>query len=163
MKVAPPVKMSLEEALEYMDFAAGASIAGTPIDVAFIGTCVNGRLRNLHAAAKILKGRRVAPGVRLMVSAASQKVFLDATKDGTIATLIEAGAEVGLNVLRRFEAPWTNPIRFNVRQSVLMGISTCPHSWCNQPRSVRTLIYPPPRFTSRTRWRISVSRALPIR
>ncbi|MEX1312456.1 MAG: 3-isopropylmalate dehydratase large subunit [Candidatus Sulfomarinibacteraceae bacterium] len=67
-------------------------LIGTKIDVAFIGTCVNGRLRDLHAAARILKGRRVAPGVRLMVSAASQKVFLDATNDGTIATLIEAGA-----------------------------------------------------------------------
>jgi len=67
-------------------------LIGTEIDVAFIGTCVNGRLRDLHAAAEILKGKRVAPGVRLMVSAASQKVFLDATNDGTIATLIEAGA-----------------------------------------------------------------------
>ncbi|HSL19021.1 MAG TPA: 3-isopropylmalate dehydratase large subunit [Methylomirabilota bacterium] len=67
-------------------------LIGTEIDVAFIGTCVNGRLRDLHAAARILKGRRAAPGVRLMVSAASQKVFLDATRDGTIATLAEAGA-----------------------------------------------------------------------
>jgi 3-isopropylmalate/(R)-2-methylmalate dehydratase large subunit len=67
-------------------------LIGTEIDVAFIGTCVNGRLRDLRQAASILKGKRVAPGVRLMVSAASQKVFLDATNDGTMATLIEAGA-----------------------------------------------------------------------
>jgi 3-isopropylmalate/(R)-2-methylmalate dehydratase large subunit len=67
-------------------------LIGTKIDVAFIGTCVNGRLRDLHAAAKILKGKRVAPGVRLMVSAASQKVFLAAANDGTLATLTEAGA-----------------------------------------------------------------------
>jgi 3-isopropylmalate/(R)-2-methylmalate dehydratase large subunit len=67
-------------------------LVGTKIDVAFIGTCVNGRLRDLHAAARILKGKRVAPGVRLMVSAASQKVFLDAANDGTLATLTEAGA-----------------------------------------------------------------------
>jgi len=67
-------------------------LIGTKIDVAFIGTCVNGRLRDLHAAARILKGKRVAPGVRLMVSAASQKVFLDAANDGTLATLTEAGA-----------------------------------------------------------------------
>jgi 3-isopropylmalate/(R)-2-methylmalate dehydratase large subunit len=67
-------------------------LIGTKIDVAFIGTCVNGRLRDLHAAARILKGKRVAPGIRLLVSAASQKVFLDATNDGTLATLIEAGA-----------------------------------------------------------------------
>jgi 3-isopropylmalate/(R)-2-methylmalate dehydratase large subunit len=67
-------------------------LVGTEINVAFIGTCVNGRLRDLHAAARILKGKRVAPGVRLMVSAASQKVFLDAASDGTLATLTEAGA-----------------------------------------------------------------------
>jgi 3-isopropylmalate/(R)-2-methylmalate dehydratase large subunit len=67
-------------------------LVGTEIDVAFIGTCVNGRLRDLHAAARILKGKRVAPGVRLMVSAASQKVFLAAASDGTLATLTEAGA-----------------------------------------------------------------------
>ena len=67
-------------------------LIGTKIDVAFIGTCVNGRLRDLRAAARILKGKRVAPGVRLMVAAASQKVFLDAAKDGTLATLTEAGA-----------------------------------------------------------------------
>jgi 3-isopropylmalate/(R)-2-methylmalate dehydratase large subunit len=67
-------------------------LVGTKINVAFIGTCVNGRLRDLRHAARILKGKRVAPGVRLMVSAASQKVFLDATNDGTLATLIEAGA-----------------------------------------------------------------------
>ncbi len=67
-------------------------LIGTTVDVAFIGTCVNGRLRDLHAAARILEGKRVAPGVRLMVSAASQKVFLDAAKDGTLATLTAAGA-----------------------------------------------------------------------
>ena len=67
-------------------------VIGTKIDVAFIGTCVNGRLRDLHAAARILEGRRIAPGVRLMVSAASQKVFLAAVDDGTIATLTRAGA-----------------------------------------------------------------------
>jgi 3-isopropylmalate/(R)-2-methylmalate dehydratase large subunit len=67
-------------------------LIGTKVDVAFIGTCVNGRLRDLHAAARILGGKRVAPGVRLMVSAASQKVFLAAAKDGTLATLTAAGA-----------------------------------------------------------------------
>jgi len=67
-------------------------LIGTKINVAFIGTCVNGRLRDLHAAARILEGKRVAPGVRLMVSAASQKVFLDAATDGTLATLTAAGA-----------------------------------------------------------------------
>lgn len=67
-------------------------LIGTPIDYAFIGTCVNGRLRDLHAAARILGGRRVAPGVRLVIAPASRKVFLAAAQDGTLVTLTEAGA-----------------------------------------------------------------------
>ncbi len=67
-------------------------LLGTRIDYAFIGTCVNGRLADLHAAAKILAGRRVAAGVRLVIAPASRKVFLDAARDGTLATLTEAGA-----------------------------------------------------------------------
>lgn len=67
-------------------------LVGTPIDYAFIGTCVNGRLRDLHSAARILEGRRIAPGVRLMIAPASRKVFLDAAQDGTLATLTLAGA-----------------------------------------------------------------------
>jgi 3-isopropylmalate/(R)-2-methylmalate dehydratase large subunit len=74
------------------DAVAIDELIGTPIDYAFIGTCVNGRLRDLHAAARILEGRRVAPGVRLIVAPASKQVFLDAAKDGTLATLTEAGA-----------------------------------------------------------------------
>ena len=67
-------------------------LIGTEIQFAFIGTCVNGRLRDLHAAARILAGRRVAPGVRLVIAPASRRVFLDAARDGTLATLTEAGA-----------------------------------------------------------------------
>ena len=67
-------------------------LIGTPIDYAFIGTCVNGRLADLHVAARILEGRRVAPGVRLVIAPASRNVFLEAAKDGTLATLTEAGA-----------------------------------------------------------------------
>jgi 3-isopropylmalate/(R)-2-methylmalate dehydratase large subunit len=67
-------------------------LIGTPIDYAFIGTCVNGRLRDLQVAARILAGKHVAPGVRLVIAPASRKVFLDAARDGTLATLTEAGA-----------------------------------------------------------------------
>lgn len=65
---------------------------GTPISYAFIGTCVNGRLEDLHAAAEIMKGKRIATGVRMLIAPASQKVFIDAMADGTAATLIQAGA-----------------------------------------------------------------------
>ncbi len=67
-------------------------LVGASIDYAFIGTCVNGRLRDLQAAARILAGNRVAPGVRLVIAPAFRKAFLEAAKDGTLATLTEAGA-----------------------------------------------------------------------
>lgn len=65
---------------------------GRPVQVAFLGTCVNGRLDDLRTAARILKGTTVHPDVRLIVSPASRMVFLDAVKDGTVETLTEAGA-----------------------------------------------------------------------
>lgn len=66
--------------------------AGRPVQYAFIGTCVNGRLEDLQIAARILKGAKVHPDVRLVVAPASRLVFLQAVKDGTVQTLTEAGA-----------------------------------------------------------------------
>ena len=65
---------------------------GTPIQYGFIGSCVNGRLEDLQQAARILKGKKIADGVRLVIAPASKKVFLDAMRDGTALTLMEAGA-----------------------------------------------------------------------
>ncbi|MDN4491980.1 3-isopropylmalate dehydratase large subunit [Ureibacillus aquaedulcis] len=62
------------------------------IHQAFIGSCTNGRLEDLHAAAEILKDKRVHPNVRLIIAPASRKVFLDALQDGTVETLTKAGA-----------------------------------------------------------------------
>jgi 3-isopropylmalate/(R)-2-methylmalate dehydratase large subunit len=67
---------------------------GTKITYAFIGTCTNGRLDDLQTAAKILKGKHIAPGVRMVVAPASRQVLIDALSDGTIQTLIEAGATI---------------------------------------------------------------------
>jgi 3-isopropylmalate/(R)-2-methylmalate dehydratase large subunit len=69
-------------------------VAGTPIDQAFIGSCANGTLDDLRLAATVLKGRQVSPKVRLIVTPGSQAVYLDAARDGTLTTLIEAGAVV---------------------------------------------------------------------
>lgn len=65
---------------------------GTKIDYAFIGTCGNGRLEDLQVAASIVKGRKIAPGVRFIIAPASRKVLLEAMLDGTAHTLVEAGA-----------------------------------------------------------------------
>lgn len=64
------------------------------IDQAFIGSCANGKLSDLADAARVLAGRRVHDGVRLLVTPASQAVYLDAVKQGYVATLVEAGAVV---------------------------------------------------------------------
>lgn len=69
-------------------------VAGTPVQQAVIGTCTNGRLEDLHIAAGILKGRKIAPDVRFIVAPASKKIYIDAMRDGTLETLVEAGAAV---------------------------------------------------------------------
>ena len=71
-----------------------SAYVGTPITYGFIGTCTNGRLSDLQAAATILRGRSIAPGVRLVIAPASRQVLLDALQDGTIQTLIAAGAAI---------------------------------------------------------------------
>jgi len=67
-------------------------VAGVKVDMAFIGSCTNARLEDLHVAARVLRGRKVAPGVRLIIAASSKRVFAEALRDGTVETLTEAGA-----------------------------------------------------------------------
>ncbi|WP_322820195.1 3-isopropylmalate dehydratase large subunit [Chloroflexus sp.] len=67
-------------------------VIGTRIHYAFIGSCTNARLEDLHAAAQVLRGRKIADGVRLIIAPASRNVFNEALRDGTIQILSEAGA-----------------------------------------------------------------------
>jgi 3-isopropylmalate/(R)-2-methylmalate dehydratase large subunit len=67
---------------------------GVSIDQVFIGTCTNGRLSDLRAAARILKGHRVHPHLRLIVGPASRRAYLNALREGLIETLVEAGAVI---------------------------------------------------------------------
>ena len=64
------------------------------IDQAFVGSCANGKLEDLKTVAAVLKGRRIAPGVRLIVTPASQKIYLEALRAGYIETIVETGAVV---------------------------------------------------------------------
>ena len=84
---------SAREALEFMDFRPNAPIAGTRIDVAFIGSCTNGRLSDLREAARIAKGRRVAGGVKALVVPGSQAVRRAAEAEGLHEVFREAGFE----------------------------------------------------------------------
>ncbi len=65
------------------------------VDVVYLGTCTNGHYNDMAAAARILRGRRIAPGVRLLVVPASSEALRQATADGTLATLLAAGATIG--------------------------------------------------------------------
>jgi 3-isopropylmalate/(R)-2-methylmalate dehydratase large subunit len=67
-------------------------VEGKPVHYAFIGTCVNGRLEDLHMAARVLKGVKIHPDTRLLIGPASRQVFLDAVRDGTAEILSMAGA-----------------------------------------------------------------------
>jgi 3-isopropylmalate/(R)-2-methylmalate dehydratase large subunit len=71
-----------------------ASVAGQRIDQAFIGSCANGMLEDLAAAANIVAGHQVAPGVRFIVTPGSQAIYREAAKAGYVQTLMEAGAIV---------------------------------------------------------------------
>lgn len=69
-----------------------STLEGTKIDQVFIGSCTNGRLEDLMAAAEVLKGKRVAPFVKLIVTPASRKVYTQALENGTMKILSDAGA-----------------------------------------------------------------------
>lgn len=69
-------------------------VLGTPVDEVSIGTCTNGRLEDLEIAAKILKGRKIAKGVKLIITPASRKIYLEALKAGLIGVFVESGAAV---------------------------------------------------------------------
>lgn len=69
-----------------------SELAGKAIDQVFIGSCTNGRLEDLMAAAEVLRGKHVAPFVKLIVTPASRKIYREADANGTLAALAEAGA-----------------------------------------------------------------------
>ncbi|HWL15025.1 MAG TPA: 3-isopropylmalate dehydratase large subunit [Opitutus sp.] len=86
-------KANIEEALAYMKLQPGAPIKGTKIDVAFLGSCTNGRLSDFQEVAKFIKGKRVAPGVKAIAVPGSQIVALQCEKLGLDKILSEAGFE----------------------------------------------------------------------
>jgi 3-isopropylmalate/(R)-2-methylmalate dehydratase large subunit len=84
---------ALERAFRYMGLTPGQPILGTPVDLVFIGSCTNSRLSDLRAAAAVLRGRRVAEGVRMLVVPGSQAVKRAAEAESLDRVFREAGAE----------------------------------------------------------------------
>jgi 3-isopropylmalate/(R)-2-methylmalate dehydratase large subunit len=86
-------KQSIEEALAYMKLPAGTPIKGVKIDVAFLGSCTNGRLSDFREAAKYLKGHHVAAGVQAIAVPGSQIVAIQCEKEGLDQVFRDAGFE----------------------------------------------------------------------
>ncbi len=82
-----------QEALAFMDFRAGQPLKGTKIDVAFVGSCTNGRLSDLREAARVVRGHHVAPHVKALVVPGSQAVRTAAEREGLDRVFSEAGFE----------------------------------------------------------------------
>ncbi|MFH8407204.1 3-isopropylmalate dehydratase large subunit [Streptomyces sp. NPDC018019] len=89
----PLDRASAQRALRYMDLAPGTPLRDIPIDVVFLGSCTNGRLEDLRAAAAVLKGRSVADGTRLLVVPGSMEVRAEAEAEGLHEVFLASGAE----------------------------------------------------------------------
>ena len=90
---APGEQAALEEAFGFMQLKPGEPIAGTPVDVAFIGSCTNGRISDLREAARVAKTGRVASGVKALVVPGSQAVEKQALEEGLDEVFRAAGFE----------------------------------------------------------------------
>jgi 3-isopropylmalate/(R)-2-methylmalate dehydratase large subunit len=86
-------RKAAEKALEYMGLEPGTPMTEIPVDVVFIGSCTNGRIEDLRAAAKVAKGYQVSSGVQAMVVPGSGRVKLQAEKEGLDKIFVEAGFE----------------------------------------------------------------------
>jgi 3-isopropylmalate/(R)-2-methylmalate dehydratase large subunit len=86
-------RVAIERALEYMDLTPGTPLRDIPVDTVFVGSCTNGRIEDLRAAAQVLSGRQVAGTVRMLVVPGSVRVKQQAEAEGLDKVFIEAGAE----------------------------------------------------------------------
>jgi 3-isopropylmalate/(R)-2-methylmalate dehydratase large subunit len=89
----PLERHAAERALTYMDLAPGTALRDVRVDAVFVGSCTNGRIEDLRAAAQVLKGRKVADGVRVLVVPGSMAVKQAAEAEGLDAVFTAAGAE----------------------------------------------------------------------
>jgi 3-isopropylmalate/(R)-2-methylmalate dehydratase large subunit len=86
-------RLAAEKALEYMGLTAGQPLREVAVDTVFVGSCTNGRIEDLRAAASVVQGRKVADGVRMLVVPGSVRVALQAVEEGLDKVFTAAGAE----------------------------------------------------------------------
>ena len=89
----PNERAAAERALEYMDLAPGTPLKAVPVDAVFMGSCTNSRIEDLRAFASIIKGKKKADGVRVMVVPGSARVRLEAEAEGLDQVIKDFGAE----------------------------------------------------------------------
>lgn len=89
----PSQRLALDKALQYMALQPGVPLLGHKVDMVFIGSCTNSRISDLRQAAAMMRGRKVADGVRVMVVPGSQRVKKQAEQEGLDQVFREAGAE----------------------------------------------------------------------
>ena len=89
----PDARAAAERALTYMDLVPGTALRDVSVDTVFVGSCTNGRIEDLRAAASVLQGRRVAPSVRMLVVPGSMAVRAQAEREGLDAVFTAAGAD----------------------------------------------------------------------
>ena len=89
----PAQRAARQAALDYMGLRAGDAIAGTPVDWVFIGSCTNARISDLRLAAEVVRGRRVASGVRAWIVPGSELVKREAEAEGLAQVFLDAGFE----------------------------------------------------------------------
>ncbi|MFC5666934.1 3-isopropylmalate dehydratase large subunit [Kitasatospora misakiensis] len=89
----PQERTAAENALTYMGLEAGTPLREVKVDAVFVGSCTNGRIEDLRAAADLLRGRRIADGVRMLVVPGSVRVALQAVEEGLDKVFTAAGAE----------------------------------------------------------------------
>ncbi len=89
----PAQRSAAERALTYMDLAPGTPLREVAVDTVFVGSCTNGRIEDLRAAASVLRGRRVAPSLRMLVVPGSMQVRAQAEAEGLDKVFTAAGAQ----------------------------------------------------------------------
>ena len=89
----PAARAAAERALTYMDLKPGTALRDVAVDTVFVGSCTNGRIEDLRAAAAVLQGRQVAPSVRMLVVPGSMAVRAQAEREGLDAVFTAAGAD----------------------------------------------------------------------
>jgi 3-isopropylmalate/(R)-2-methylmalate dehydratase large subunit len=116
----PSQKAALEKSLAYMDLRPGQALLGKKVDVVFIGSCTNSRISDLRQAASLLKGRKVASDVRVMVVPGSQQIKKQAEAEGLDKIFKEAGAnwrEAGCSMCLAMNGDQLEPGQYAVSTS----------------------------------------------